>query len=57
MYCMYRVGEQYPCEYEWNFCQILGLIAARGIGFILQSNTEQQLSRGRGGVEERIVGA
>ena len=35
--------------------KILGLIAARGIGFILQSNTEQQLSRWRGGVEERII--
>jgi hypothetical protein len=35
--------------------KILGLIAARGIGFILQSNTDQQLSRWRGGVEERII--
>ena len=58
MYCMYRVGEHWAVSlWVWVefLSKILGLIAARGLGFILQSNTEQQLSRWRGGVEERII--
>ena len=43
------------CVWVEFLSKILGLIAARGIGFILQSNTDQQLSRWRGGVEERII--
>jgi len=34
------------CVYEWNFCQISWLIAARGFGFVLQSKTGRQLSGG-----------
>jgi hypothetical protein len=43
------------CVWVEFLSKILGLIAARGIGFILQSNTDRQLSRWRGGVEERII--